>query len=141
MTQSETFLDGGCACGAVRYRVRGTPVYAGMCHCDDCRRATGGAYVPWFGATPDNVSVSKGEMAEFSSPAGVRRGFCGTCGSSLTFSGGGYSLVSLTIASLDDPNRLTPVNSVFEKEKLHWVTPDDGMRHFDEFPMEIKGER
>lgn len=133
--------EGGCACGTVRYRVSGTPVYAGICHCSDCRRATGGAYVAWFGAHPENVAITGKKFKEHVSAVGVVRGFCKECGASLTFIGGGYSLLSITIASPDDPEAQTPANSVFEKEKLRWVTEDRGMRHFQGFPETIKGER
>ena len=75
--------EGGCLCGAVRLTAVLKDDAFGACHCDDCRRATGGAYVPWFGASPDKFEVTKGEITEHESSPGVRRGFCGKCGSSL----------------------------------------------------------
>jgi len=43
MTQS-TELAGGCACGAVRYRLASAPMFVNCCHCLDCQRQTGGAF-------------------------------------------------------------------------------------------------
>ena len=36
-------LTGKCECGAVRYRVADEFLYAGNCHCSNCRAATGSA--------------------------------------------------------------------------------------------------
>jgi len=43
-----TSLTGGCQCGAVRYECSVEPLFTGNCHCRDCQKATGGAYVPAF---------------------------------------------------------------------------------------------
>ncbi len=126
--------EGGCMCGAVRYRVNAAHTYSGICHCDDCRRATGGAYVPWFGADPAVFDVTKGEITEYESSPGIRRGFCSTCGTSLTFGGEGWNDIAITIASLDDPNVITPESNVFLSERLHWVTYNEDMRNYDGFP-------
>jgi hypothetical protein len=125
---------GGCRCGGVRYRVAGKHTYSGVCHCDDCRRATGGAFVPWFGADPDTFSVTKGKIQEYETSPGIWRGFCGACGSPLTFHGDGWDDVAITIASLDDPNSITPESNVFLRERLHWVQFSDEMRNYDGFP-------
>jgi hypothetical protein len=125
---------GGCMCGAVRYRITGEPTYAGICHCNDCRRATGGAYVPWLGAGPEKFEVTKGEITEHQSSPGIWRGFCGKCGSALSFRGEGWNDIAVTIASLDDPNSITPESNVFLRERLHWVKLNEDMRNYDGFP-------
>jgi hypothetical protein len=112
----------------------GHHTYSGICHCDDCRRATGGAYVPWFGSDPKNFSVTDGTISEYESSPGIWRGFCGTCGSPLTFRGEGWNDVAITIASLDDPNSITPESNVYLKERLHWVRFNEDMRNYDGFP-------
>ena len=141
MAQQSEQLDGGCMCGAIRYRVNGAPNYAGICHCDDCRRATGGAYVPWFGTSPDKFEVIKGKIAFHESSPGTRRGFCSSCGASLTFGGEGWNDIALTIASLDDPNTLTPESNVFLRERLHWVKFNEDMRNYEGFPEDVKEDR
>jgi hypothetical protein len=134
MTEPQQQLSGRCMCGAVHYRINGKPTYAGVCHCDDCRRATGGAYVPWFGADPKDFDITAGKIQEHESSPGIWRGFCGTCGSSLTFRGQGWNDIAVTIASLDDPDSITPESNVFLRERLKWVKYNDNMRNYDGFP-------
>ena len=38
-------LTGGCACGAVRYRLGSGPMFVNCCHCSDCQRQVGSAFV------------------------------------------------------------------------------------------------
>ena len=134
MLKINTPFTGGCRCGAIRYRITDRPTYSGICHCDDCRRATGGAFVPWLGATPEAFEVTKGTIKEYQSSPGVWRGFCQTCGSPLTYRGDGWTDIALTIASLDDPNAITPESNVVLKERLHWVQINDEMRNYDGLP-------
>lgn len=37
-------LDGGCACGNIRYRLHRAPLVVHCCHCTACQRETGGAF-------------------------------------------------------------------------------------------------
>lgn len=134
-------LTGRCMCGEITYRAKGAPTYCGHCHCDDCRRATGGASVPWIGLNPSDFEVTKGNIAEHESSPGIFRGFCGTCGASLTFRGEGWNDVAVTVASLDDPKAVTPQSNVFLKEKLHWVLINEDMRNFDGFPTRYEGDK
>jgi hypothetical protein len=57
-------LTGGCTCGAVRYECTAEPVMAFNCHCRDCQRATGGAYVPAV-VVPRNALRVTGEVKYF----------------------------------------------------------------------------
>lgn len=134
MNEMQIPLEGRCKCGAIRYRVAAAPTYVGNCHCDDCRRATGGTSVPWIGAKPENFEVTRGAIQEFESSPGIFRGFCPACGSSLTFRGEGWNDIGITIATLEDPNVVTPQSNVFLKEKLHWLKINEEMRNYDGFP-------
>ena len=55
MADEITAMEGGCGCGAVRYRVTGAPQWASHCHCRDCRRTAGAPYVTYVGL--DTVQV------------------------------------------------------------------------------------
>ena len=121
-------------CGAIHYEINGPHTYAGICHCDDCRRATGGAYVPWIGVKPEHFKLTSGALTENESSPGIFRGFCGACGASLTFRGEGWDDLAVTIASLDDPNAITPESNVFLRERLHWVKFNEDMRNYEGFP-------
>ena len=68
---------GGCSCGAVRFELRGEPLTVGICHCTDCRKATGSAFFAYADWPPSGFSVT-GEAREYHG-----RSFCPTCGSRL----------------------------------------------------------
>ena len=66
MTMSEQFT-GGCACGSIRYESKGAAQYMGNCHCEDCKKATGGPYLPAVLVLKDDFTLSKGEPRIFES--------------------------------------------------------------------------
>jgi len=68
---------GGCLCGAVAYRVEGEPLRVGLCHCADCRKSSGSAFV-FFAVWPRQAFSHNGEIATFAG-----RSFCAACGSRL----------------------------------------------------------
>ena len=131
----EPIYTGGCLCKAVRYEARGVPLYRAICHCDSCRRATGGAMVPWATFNDARFKVTQGEMAEFASSAEVLRGFCARCGSALTYRHEGRTgEVDITVCTLDGPAALAPAMHVFVQEKLPYVQLADGLPQFDTLP-------
>lgn len=69
---------GGCACGAVTFRAKAPKTY-GICHCEMCRRWTGGA---WMGVQCNTAEFS-GPIKVWQSSRIAKRGFCGSCGSSV----------------------------------------------------------
>ena len=60
-----TRLEGGCACGAVRYALTAEPLIVHACHCTDCQRLTGGPFVinAWIEKT--EVGLLSGSLAWF----------------------------------------------------------------------------
>jgi len=111
-------ITGGCMCGAVRYEGRGEPLYTGYCHCRSCRHHSGAAVAGMLVFAPDNVRVTRGELSLYRSSPGVERGFCGHCGTSLTWRGRG--LMSLHIGTLDDPDGHPPTLHWRYEEKSPW---------------------
>ena len=69
--------SGGCACGAVRYTLRGEPFDVGLCHCGDCRKETGSAFA-YYAKWPRSGFELSGELATYEG-----RSFCARCGSRL----------------------------------------------------------
>jgi hypothetical protein len=122
------WLEGGCLCGAVRYRVTGKPYHLTHCHCGTCRRAGGAAFVTWFSVKPDEFQLLQGVPTEFASSARVIRSFCSKCGTPLT-----YRLVAqseeidITLCSLDQPEALTPEDHTWMSSRLPWVRLCDGL--------------
>jgi hypothetical protein len=120
--------EGGCLCGAVRYRVSGQPYHLTHCHCTLCRRAAGAPFVTWFSVPSDGFLVTRGEQVRYrSSPVAVR-GFCGRCGTQLTFQRDDTpGEVDITVCSLDDPEALTPEDHTYTRSRLRWVVLGDGL--------------
>ncbi len=122
--------EGSCLCGATRYRVSGT-ARVGICHCRSCRLASGAQNVAWAIFERSAFSVTRGELAFFHSSPEVRRGYCGSCGTTLSFETEQRPAdVDLTLATLEDPDDLKPECHVWVSHKLPWVTITDGLRQF-----------
>ena len=127
----ESVYAGGCLCGAVRYVARGTPRYLCFCHCESCRRAAGAPMVPWATFARAEVAITSGTLAQYRSSPGIVRGFCGACGSSLTYLNEARAAdIDLALASLDDPGALPPAAHMWVQEKLPWVSIEDGLPRY-----------
>lgn len=98
-------ITGGCQCGEVRFRVEGGLGAASICHCRMCQKATGGLFGPYVEAP--GLVWTRGAPRKFQSSNKVRRGFCGDCGTPLTYEFG-EGLVGLAIGALDRPWDVRP---------------------------------
>lgn len=113
--------EGGCLCGALRYRVTGDPVAATLCHCADCRRASGGTNVAWAVFDKGDFKWLRGEPADHESSPGKHWLFCRECGSTV-----GYRRrerpdhMDITTGTLDEPDRFPPDVEIWIKEKIGW---------------------
>lgn len=128
-------LEGGCNCGAVRYRIAGDPVAVAQCHCRNCQRQSGSAF-----SLNLLVRASAAEIAgilttyedrDTESGRPVLRKFCGTCGSpivSVPTPGNGMLIVKA--GTLDDPAAVTPRVSVWTDTRLPWVALPEAQRTF-----------
>ena len=126
--------EGGCLCGGVRYQINGGFTYAAHCHCRSCQRAAGAGFVTWVGSKPENFMVIKGEIRTCETSPGVNRGFCGLCGTSLTYTGDDWTDVGVTAASLDDPSVARPETNVYLNHRQPWVVIDENLRQYDQLP-------
>lgn len=119
--------EGGCLCGAIRYRVTGPARATSLCHCESCRRATGGPSLAWAIFDEDKVAIVEGTLATYASSPGVERGFCAACGTSLSYRRASRpGLFDVTTASLDDPEAFPPAKEIWTAERLAWeaANPD-----------------
>lgn len=120
-------FEGGCLCGAVRYRVRAAPVLRLNCHCTLCRRAAAAPYVPWVTVAAADFAFTRGEPAAYFSSEHGRRRFCAACGTPLLFTDTHRpEWVDVTTCSADDPEPLAPRGHVWAGSKLGWVEISDG---------------
>src|SRR3546814_19295841 len=105
---SETKLEGGCQCGAVRYDVTGAPVMTAICHCSMCRRANAAPAVAWAMFQEQQVNFTGAHPKLYDSSEQAQRGFCEICGTPFSFSAA-YSpgLTNLTIVLMAQPAKIT----------------------------------
>ena len=123
--------DGGCFCGAIRYRLDGPPLDAGYCHCRMCQRAVGAPVVAWGTWPVERLTWLTGDVRSYASSARGQRSFCPSCGTSLTFVDPGEAgLVDVTLASLDDPEAFAPDHHIWTSSRIRWLDIDDDLpRH------------
>jgi hypothetical protein len=130
--------QGRCACGAVTFEFDTDPEFIAVCHCLDCKKASGGEAATWFGVPEGDFTVS-GPVAAYAYVADsgqpLDRNFCPTCAARLYTSNLGSfpGLVFVQLGSLDDPAGITPKLEMFVKRRLPWVTPLD-LPQFEAMP-------
>ncbi|MFT4090525.1 MAG: GFA family protein [Asticcacaulis sp.] len=114
---------GGCQCGAVRFRFTGALGEASICHCRMCQKAFGNFFAPLVSVAEERLIWTRAEPKRFQSSNHVRRGFCGECGTPLTYEA--PDGVALAIATFDVPSDIAPVIQFGTETKLRYV---DGLR-------------
>ena len=130
---------GGCACGRVRYEIAAEPTRMVNCHCRDCQRASGSAYVPLLGFERAAVTLT-GEVKYYgvTSERGtaIERGFCPHCGSPVTIKPGARpDAFYVTAASLDDPGMHKPAMQIWTRSAPAWSHIDPRIPHFETRPQ------
>ena len=115
-----TGYNGGCQCGAVRYRTAGALGYPHLCHCRMCQKASGNYALPLGSTQRADFELTRGEPSGFHSSDLVRRGFCGTCGTPLFYDVPGADSINVTLGSLDEPMAVRPVAQSNLTGKMPW---------------------
>ena len=133
-----TTLEGGCACGAVRYFMESAPMFVHCCHCHDCQRQTGTAFVLNALIETARVRLLKGEVVrstmptESGRPHGIDR--CSSCGTAMWSEYGGLaSLRFVRLGTLDDPTALEPNVHIYVRSKLPWMSIPPGVPSFEAY--------
>jgi hypothetical protein len=118
-----------CACNAVQFEFDKDPDFIAVCHCLDCKRASGGEAATWFGVPEEDFNLTNGTVTayEYVADSGgkLSRNFCPTCGSRVFTSNldNFPGLVFVQLGSLDHPEDITPKLEMFVKRRLPWVKP------------------
>jgi hypothetical protein len=131
-------LQGGCTCGAVRYRLGSPPMIVHCCHCRDCQRQTGSAFVLNALIEADRVALLSGEPEMVTVPAPSDRAQkiyrCPSCRIALwSVYGDVDKLRFVRIGTLDDPSALPPNVHIYTRSKLPWVTLPEGTPAFEAY--------
>jgi hypothetical protein len=131
-------FEGGCACGAVRYRMTSPPMAVHCCHCRDCQRQTGSAFVLNALIEAARVEVQTGAVVRSSMPTdsgrphGIYR--CSSCGTAVWSEYGGLEkLRFMRVGTLDEPRALAPTVHIYTRSKHPWVRLPDGVPAFEAY--------
>jgi len=131
----ETGLEGGCACGSVRYRLGSKPMFVHCCHCLNCQRQTGSAFVVNLLIEADRVEVIAGEPEPIDAPrdeGSVQRIFrCPACQVAVFSEYGGPEVRFVRGGTLDEPRDITPDVHIYTRSKVGWVQIPEGAPAFD----------
>lgn len=117
-------LEGGCFCGQVVYTLEGPTDFAGFCHCQSCRRASGAPLLAWTSVPEHRFRLLSGfeVLRSYSRSGEVTWDFCGHCGTTLFYrSPSASEKVYVTIASLTSPLDRPLESHVSFEEKPLWV--------------------
>jgi hypothetical protein len=128
-------LAGQCLCGAVRYTVADEFSYALICHCSQCRRATGSAFKPFAGIERHQLAVVFGEDSVMRfGDATTHDVHCRACGSLLYSVVRESAYVHVTLGTLVDSPSIRPTAHIFVGSKAPWFTITDDLPQHTEFP-------
>ena len=136
-------LNGGCLCGAIRYRLTGPSRYVMQCCCRDCQKATGTGHTTIIGVHRDQLELdgSPATYTNYGDTGGeVTRHFCGNCGGRLYTSGTlpGDNVI-VQAGSLDEPSMIAPQAVIYVKDAAAWDHFDPALPRHDTTPPRSGG--
>ena len=127
--------EGGCACGAVRYRLGSDPLFIHCCHCLNCQRQTGSAFVINLLIEADRVELVAGEPQPVDVPrddGSTQRIYrCSACQVAVFSEYSRPDVWFVRGGTLDEPTSVTPDVHIFTRSKLPWVTLPESVPAFD----------
>ncbi len=136
--EQESPLVGGCACGAVRYKVTGKPISVHACHCTDCQTLSGSAFGLSMVLKRSYMEVTQGEVQlnDFTASKNrMHRHHCAKCGVALWFSSPGYEgIIAIKPGTLDDTSGLRPIAHMWYRSAQPWLDVGDDVPVFQEQP-------
>ncbi|HVL42003.1 MAG TPA: GFA family protein [Brevundimonas sp.] len=128
-------LSGGCHCGSIRYQMPEEVAYHALCHCADCRKASGAPVVAWALAPTDRMTITGSPRVYASSEHG-RRHFCDRCGTSLFYTNEVIfpGKTDVQTATLDTPDALPLQVQIQTAERIDWMATAHDLPAFDRYP-------
>jgi hypothetical protein len=129
--------EGGCSCGAVRYRLTSDPLFVHCCHCLNCQRQTGSAFVINLLIEADRVEQLAGDPHAVDVPrddGSSQRIFrCPACQVAVYSNYGHPAVLFVRGGTLDDPSDVTPDVHIYTRSKVPWVTLPDSAPAFEAY--------
>ena len=132
-------MEGGCTCGAVRYRLEVQPFAVHCCHCRSCQRETGSAFVLNALVESAHVEVTNGEPVMIDTPSDSGKGQqivrCPECEVALWshYGGMGERAAFVRVGTLDEPDACPPQVHIFTRSKQRWVVLPENAAAFEMF--------
>ncbi|HSS66852.1 MAG TPA: GFA family protein [Gammaproteobacteria bacterium] len=137
--EGEFSIEGGCACGAVRYRLSRQPMFVHCCHCRWCQRETGSAFALNAMIEADSVELLSGSPEAVNTPSESGKGQkiirCPSCRVALWshYAGAGEAISFVRVGTLDEPDRLPPDIHIYTASKQPWVVLPPGAPAFQAY--------
>jgi hypothetical protein len=131
-------LTGSCLCGGVRFEVEQPFVRVSACHCESCKKISGGVGTSSGLARTEDIRIVQGEdlLTTYQPGEGSAKTFCSVCGTNLF--GGGWpesELAPVRLPTLDEPFEEPIAMHLFVRSVAPWETlPDDGAARYDVRP-------
>jgi hypothetical protein len=133
---------GGCACGAVRYRLDSEPFDTGWCHCRTCQLNSGSPAMVFASVPVADFQFTQGEdqVGRFASSDFGHRSFCSRCGTPLFVHVEHQAdTVDFSAATLDEPDRVEPGFHIFYASRIGWAPAGDDLPRYDRFRPVTRG--
>ena len=128
-------LSGRCHCGAVQYQMSADVAHHSLCHCTDCRRASGASAVSWALVKREDITI-EGQPKAYESSPGTQRLFCADCGTSLFFVNETIfpGMIDVQSATLDDPDAIAMQGQIQTAERIGWMGKLESLPAFERYP-------
>lgn len=131
-------MEGGCACGAVRYALNAAPLFVHCCHCKDCQRQTGSAFVLNALIEADAVTLHAGAPEPSRMPTDSGRPHdiwrCRDCGTAVWSTYGGVSAIRFVrVGTLDEARAIKPDVHIYTRSKQSWLELSPDIPAFAEY--------
>ena len=132
-------VQGGCYCGALRYRATGDALFKGQCHCRECQYITGGSPNVVMAMPESGFAYIKGSPQQFrrsdlANP--VTREFCAECGTHILGKASGLpGVLVIKVGTLDDPSVYGgPQMAIYTIDKQSFHHIPEGVPTFERVP-------
>lgn len=129
-------LNGGCACGSIRYECGSDTLLAYKCHCRACQRATGSGFAALLWVPSDKLQLTADQPRYYAVVADsgrkLKRGFCPKCGSHVLLQPDFPDIIFVVVSSLDDPSEFKPEQEIWTSSAQPWDLLDSNLQQFDQ---------
>lgn len=134
-------VEGGCQCGAVRYRITASPLAVYICHCSDCQKSSGATHSMSMPTRREHFEHLAGEVTAYDKPADsgrvVRMMACAVCGTKVWNEPlASAAMVVVKPGMLDDPSWAVPIGNIWTESRLPWVRIDPAQVNFPGQPAD-----